>query len=739
MKEIIIDSLSSIDGREHILEVPDNCVKEIDPMFQTFVGDIRLSLDTGKGYKVKISSDSGHRTQPGIVIGIDFPNERERYYYFSERAYNEGINSPNYWSEGQYHESDGIQAKNLSVHYQRRNGKNTGVQKIWSRYKTPLDNTPWPKGHEQDIPAEMLEQYEASLTQLPRVKEVIKCVMDEFENAIPGITDFILLDKKFGKIKELMSTEVQEETMKTMDSMLYENSSDMKLCDVDRELLNNISNYIVNNEEFPFEQLGIDKEKIPSESFRYTTVYDFFPIPGTKKNVSLEMHQDYYKKLNGIRLEIIGPNPSGGMIYSEMYFGKENGTMREYDRIIKISYPSYEYDTQEEPEIHEISSDFSDNYNLKCSKIIRRKNNSDLADIDYCSFMDSNKHAYERVSLKSDDKTLNSLGYIDVKELREKVASSEDKELERSKYRDMMLDSKDITFDERASKLSSFVKNGLTLRETLGMTRAFVNELPYSMDPTLGSFIPGAAFFKEPIDLHQLNHRMYDDKEHKTIFKGMMSWGDTRRSARAIALCALFQQMLISERVFTPDEIKSFINNNGLLVEYNSVTNMKDATEINKLLNDVASKIGEKAKAVLESKGLARMCALKDAYKEISKVGGRSITDDLRIYYVAQDQSNYIPPINIEPAQTVSPELNKKIEEYAKVNSVLPVLDSIYYSTRNVSLNSKRLCMLQVATQLIKDKNLARKIVERNYKFDVRRVDVRKSTAPQKQLRIHNK
>lgn len=53
-------------------------------------------------------------------------------------------------------------------------------------------------------------------------------------------------------------------------------------------------------------------------------------------------------------------------------------------------------------------------------------------------------------------------------------------------------------------------------------------------------------------------------------------------------------------------------------------------------------------------------------------------------------------------------------------------LDKIYYKDNGVSLNSKKLYMIQVASQVLGNIDLAKRIVTDNYSFDIREVDVNK-------------
>ena len=61
-----------------------------------------------------------------------------------------------------------------------------------------------------------------------------------------------------------------------------------------------------------------------------------------------------------------------------------------------------------------------------------------------------------------------------------------------------------------------------------------------------------------------------------------------------------------------------------------------------------------------------------------------------------------------------------------KEKQLFDYLDKIYYKDNGVSLNSKRLYMIQVASQVLGNNDLAQKIVTDNYNFNIREVDVNK-------------
>ena len=96
-----------------------------------------------------------------------------------------------------------------------------------------MDGGFWPLGHVQNIPAEKIEECEAALTQLPRVKEVLEFVKTEFENVMPGLTEFLLFDKRFDGIRSLLGKEISKEVETNMSNMLYiDSKTDMELCNL---------------------------------------------------------------------------------------------------------------------------------------------------------------------------------------------------------------------------------------------------------------------------------------------------------------------------------------------------------------------------------------------------------------------------------------------------------------------------------------------------------------------------
>lgn len=86
--------------------------------------------------------------------------------------------------------------------------------------------------------------------------------------------------------------------------------------------------------------------------------------------------------------------------------------------------------------------------------------------------------------------------------------------------------------------------------------------------------------------------------------------------------------------------------------------------------------------------------------------------------------------------------LNNKLEKYSIIETALnrlvtqteivltneaeiyPILDDIYYKS-NISLDSRKLLMIQKATEIIGDKAIAYNLVTKRYSFNIRKVDIR--------------
>lgn len=63
-------------------------------------------------------------------------------------------------------------------------------------------------------------------------------------------------------------------------------------------------------------------------------------------------------------------------------------------------------------------------------------------------------------------------------------------------------------------------------------------------------------------------------------------------------------------------------------------------------------------------------------------------------------------------------------KDLVNTKNLLPLLDKIYYRNFGKALNSKKMYMIQVAMAFLKDRDKAIEIVNKNYKFNVRKVDV---------------
>ena len=88
---------------------------------------------------------------------------------------------------------------------------------------------------------------------------------------------------------------------------------------------------------------------------------------------------------------------------------------------------------------------------------------------------------------------------------------------------------------------------------------------------------------------------------------------------------------------------------------------------------------------------------------------------------VLQDQSD-----NKSMMNDTNTSLGGSNQKEEQEKQLFDYLDKIYYKDNGVSLNSKKLYMIQVASQVLGNIDLAKKIVTDNYSFDIREVDVNK-------------
>ena len=329
----------------------------------------------------------------------------------------------------------------------------------------------------------------------------------------------------------------------------------------------------------------------------------------------------------------------------------------------------------------------------------------------YKSKSATDKFAYESIALGSEEKRkLDRFGNFNIDLINEKIELGQKTKDTRKNYLQTKLDIRNYgDIYKRNLSFLNLVQDGLSLEETLGLVKAFVNYLPYSMDPLNCSFMPGEAFFNEPNDLNQVNHKAYDYDDKRTIFIGMKKWNDTRASSRAIALCVLFQQMLLENKNnYTVDELMKEIEKRGIPKPENS-----------NLLTEIVEKMVECANKVSKSKDQDRKKALDEVFKYISETASvYGCEFDLKLYYKAQDRSSKIKQVSFEPvdeAELIKLTINRKLSK---------ALDEIYYKDNEVSLNSKRLYMIQKATEITNDKEYAVDFINKNYKFDLREVDV---------------
>ena len=108
----------------------------------------------------------------------------------------------------------------------------------------------------------------------------------------------------------------------------------------------------------------------------------------------------------------------------------------------------------------------------------------------------------------------------------------------------------------------------------------------------------------------------------------------------------------------------------------------------------------------------------------------RNVLSNLAPGYYELDKAikDKICSMGLETANKVKPVEEVKVEQPLEVNEELvkAYLDEIYYNDNDVSLNSKKLYMIQKLTELCKDRDYAIRFVLKNYNFDLRKVDIKK-------------
>lgn len=498
---------------------------------------------------------------------------------------------------------------------------------------------------------------------------------------------------------------------------------------------NDIEKYIITNGKFPFEFFEDDYETMEMCSAERIDEYSF-RVPSCNKIIKVV----YFKKegsneIDDMDVTIVTPISTSlvfdsQFVYSKSCYSKKDGIMREFKRTIKevrgyCPENSHEGKKSIDDLIYGIEG-----LRVSYSKIIEREeNNPDIVDIDYylSSYLSRATHGYKRIEIDKDDPSLSSVAQLDYLQIRQAIKEYEEEKKERTKRREKLLASNCENPQVRNKKILNYVKNGLTLEETLGMSLNFANNLPYSMDPMHKSFMPGEAFFKEPIDLHQENHKMYDIDGYRTLFEGMIVWGDTYENTCVIALAAFFQKMLLSDsKKYTVNDIKEFMVEKGILLAAGE--NNKYATDRNALLNTIAERMAEKFNMVKDSRGAARTYALCSVYDDIVSASSTNyprLGSSIETYHwVCRDTNRIINPVSFE----MVPKEKKDQKEENVIHSILSKLDRIYYNRRNVSLNSKKNHMIKLATELTNDVNYAIYLVEKYYKFDIRKVDIPSKT-----------
>lgn len=506
---------------------------------------------------------------------------------------------------------------------------------------------------------------------------------------------------------------------------------------------NEICNYIVKNHEFPFEMFGVKKEDVKLES---EEKYEFVVKPNNSSDEKV-IRVSYYSE-NGIEFNEVTKSSEGNITYFGSYFNNINGKLYECERSIKTLARYVDDDLDIILSNLKYGKDRDVNYS---KKIVRDLKNPKIVDLEYvCPGYGYiyPKKAYIRVELDSDsEELLSSVGDLNIDENYNIIKGEEKREKSREKLRKRTLDINGTTIVNRNKKFIKFVNNGLTLEETFADVRAFVENLPKSIDPTNGSFFPGQAFFEQPIDLYKLKYRRFDYDGYRTIYDGMIEWSDTHKNAGTIALCVLFQQMLLSGKTdYSIDEIYSFMKNKKIMlpiIESASKEYNEYATKRNNILGEVAKKMLEDYKIVREKSGLDRIDALNNAYNNILTAQGQfPLIMDLELYYQSNSISKDIKVSGFEP-------ISNEFEQIYKGNSyemncdsyyehILELLDNIYYNDNGVSLNSKKMYMIRFAISYIKDRDKAISIVNNRYRFDVRKVDIKQNSNVHKKS-LHHK
>ncbi len=226
MAIISIISSSSIDGRRHEFEVPDEFVKRRTCL-------LKSNIIYDKEYLV-LEKDGLHLVlewNEGVYLdAINTNNQAGRSYYYRDVSY---VDGQTYWSERSFKETNGVQERLIGIHYRkaRRTLEIDGnriikdslldKQKIWTR-KHEGDG-PWLEyGIEDFISKNEIEIYEAALTQQHCVQHLIDFVLDSFEEAIPGITRFLMHDKYMRQLQRLRRKSVPTDYETAINSRFYE-------------------------------------------------------------------------------------------------------------------------------------------------------------------------------------------------------------------------------------------------------------------------------------------------------------------------------------------------------------------------------------------------------------------------------------------------------------------------------------------------------------------------------------
>lgn len=167
--------------------------------------------------------------------------------------------------------------------------------------------------------------------------------------------------------------------------------------------------------------------------------------------------------------------------------------------------------------------------------------------------------------------------------------------------------------------------NDVTLATICSVVEAFVNNLPYSIDPLSTRFVPVDVLNAIPKDRE--NHWDFKYGEPMSMFDKLKEWGDTRKSAYSIQLCFLLQALLVNK-----DAKIALLEDYDLL----KVWGLSDE-DSNKLKESLITLIAKRDTILKATTKEDREAALLEAYNSIqTNFGAWSPKADLQMYYFFQ-------------------------------------------------------------------------------------------------------